>query len=224
MFVLIFAISARASVPPPAFILSQAAKSHDGIKTLALEGRITDVRTNEVFKEIMKIDFKTGRVVCSYLSATDQALGGLETQLKDIHRLGKFWLGVALDPNTVRFHQALQELNAVPQEKTEARLSRIGTQVTWAWGEESVIQFLKDEFLAFDYQTGGTGPNGQEILLKDYASSAVRVPRNAYVKLQGKDVYHFELKALKTNQILKYPSSLTPVSDSSAKEWTMLVR
>ncbi len=220
----LFAVHAQASIPPATFIVNQVLKSHESIKTLALEGRVTDVRTNQIFKEILKVDFETGRLSLAYLGANDEPLGGVETKLREVHRLGKFWMGVALDPNGSRFRQALQELNALPNDKTVAKLSRIGTQVTWSWGEENEIQFLKDEFLAFDYRSGGEGPNGQELLLKDYASSAVRVPRNVFLKLQGKEVYRYELKGMKTNTVLKYPPTVTAINQPSVKEWTMLVR
>ncbi|MBC7397878.1 MAG: hypothetical protein H7333_10590 [Bdellovibrionales bacterium] len=222
--IILLGAQAQASLPPPTFILSQVLKSHESIKTLALEGRITDLRTNQVFKEILKIDFESGRVHASYLSATDEAWGGVETRMRDLHRLGKFWLGVAIDPNNSRFRQALQELNVLPHEKTETRLSRIGTQVNWAWGDDPVIQVQKDEFLAADYQSGGTGPAGQEIFLKDYVAAAVRVPRNVFLKFQGKDIYHYELKGVKANQPLKYPNSVIPSAQAPVKEWTMLVR
>ena len=225
IFAFFAAVPAQAYTPPTGYILNQALKNRESLKEINFEGKVTDLKRNYSFKEKVQINFLSGKVSLSYLGASDEALGATQTTLENLHRLGKFWFGVALDPNGPRFKKDLEELNAIPHEKSVANLTRIGNKVMWSWGDECTIQFYKDEFLASDYQAG-IGDSAEEIFLKEYTSSgaAVRVPRTVLIKQKGKDDFSFELKALKLNTLTKEPLVQAPLNSPSVSEWTALVR
>jgi hypothetical protein len=219
-------VSALAYVPPVSFILSEASKSHETVKTLVMEGKITDLRSNTAIREVLRLDFTTGRLSAAYFTENEPE-GVYDSTVKDIHRLGKFWITLGMDPSQARFKQALQELNALPSnEKTEAKLWRIGNNVTWLWGEDPAVQFFKDDFLPAAYATGGVGPTGQEIAVAEYTSSAssVRVPKTVSIKFQGKEIYRYEVKSVKLNQTLKFNQAASPLKSVIAKDWVTLVR
>ena len=221
----LFSVSAQAYIPPASFILSEALKTHDDIKTVIMEGSVTDLRNQTTVREVLRVDFASGRLSAAYFNGTEP-VGVYESHVKDVHRLGKFWINLAMDPNRARFHEALQELNAVPDENTEVKLSRLGNHVTWTWGTDPVIAFIEDEFLPLEYQTGIGSPNNEGILLSEYTSSSsdTRVPKSVFVKIQGKEVYRYEVKSVKLNQTLKFTASATALKSPIAKDWVALVR
>jgi hypothetical protein len=225
LLALLFSTQASAYVPPVSFIISEAMKSHESIKTIVMEGKITDLRNQMVLNEVLRIDFTSGHLSASY-SSDKTPEGSYDSTMSGIHRLGKFWITLGMDPSSVRFRQALSELNAMPTEKTEAKLWRVGSTVTWMWGEAPVVQFVKDDFLPADYLSGGAGPSGQEILINEYTSSAssTRVPKTVFIKFQGKEVYRFDVKSVKINQALKLQASGNTLKSSMAKDWVTLVR
>jgi len=216
---------AHAYIPPPSFILEEAAKAHDSLKTIAMDGVITDLQDQSTLKESLKIDFVKGKMLATY-STDSEAIGNYESSLSNLHRFGKFWITLGVDPSQSRFRQALQELNVVPNEQTEAKLMRIGKVVTWGWGADPSIQFLKDEFLPIFYQTGEGTPASQAILLSDYTSSsfAVRAPKEVVIALQGKDAFRFEMKSIKINQTFKFQPAPGGLKSRLAKDWATLVR
>ena len=221
-----FSISAFAYVPPVSFILSEAEKAHDAVKTIVMEGIVTDLRNQTSLRELVRIDFVTGNLSVAYFNGNEPE-GTYESHVKDIHRLGKFWITLGIDPSAARFKQALQELNALPTEKTEAILNRMGDVVTWSWGEDPVVQFVKDDFFPADYLSGGKGTSSEEILISEYTSpsSSVRVPKTVILKFKGKDTYRFDVKSVKINQVLKFTANAgNTLKSPLAKDWVTLVR
>jgi hypothetical protein len=229
-FYSLFALSligstAFAYIPPISFILSEAAKSHEGIKTIVMEGKITDLKTNATLKEMLHVDFSSGRLHVAYFNDVEPE-GAYDSTVKDVHHLGKFWM-LGMDPSSARFRQALAELNVLPNnDKVEAKLSRSSGEVTWAWGEDPKVQFVKDDFLPADYITGESSPASQEILISDYTSSAssTRVPKTVVLRFQGKDTYRFEVKNVKINSVLKFQAPADTLKSAMAKDWVTLVR
>lgn len=224
--ILFISSSSLAYTPPNGFILNQLFRERSSLKELYLEGKITDLKSNAVVKEKLSLDFQTGKLVSIYLSPNDEVLGSYEADLKNTHRLGKFWIGVALDSNGARFKKALEELDAIPRERSVAILSRIGTKVVWSWGEDTHIDFYKDEFLAARFQSG-SAQTLDEIFIKEYSSpsAAIRIPKVVSIRSQGQDQFRYELKAMKVNT----PSKLTASSETTpasptVQEWTNLVR
>ncbi len=219
-------LSSAATPIPASFVLNHALKNHEGLKSILVEGKITDLRSSETFRETLKIDFLSGKVSVSYHGgAQDESWGGFDTQLKSVHRLGKFWLGLGLDPNGARFKDALSELNLVPKENEETKLSRIGTQVTWSYGDDSEVDFLKDEFVPVHYRSE-KGAGADEVFISDFVPTDLdlKVPKKLMVKLKDKDAYRFELTDFKVNQTVIKGQQSHPVTQATAKEWLMLVR
>ena len=213
-----------AYIPPASFILREASKAHDTVKTLFMEGKVTDLRSHATVKELLQIDFNSGRLSASYSNETSGE-EGYESNLKSIHRLGKFWLIFGLDSNLRRINQTLEELNVLPSEKTEVKLQKIGTQVNWAWGENPIIHILKDDFLAAAYlSSGANGTTAEEIWISEYTASAIRVPKTLFFRVQGKDTFRFDIKTAKINQKLKFNPNSSLIKSEIAKEWVMLVR
>jgi hypothetical protein len=221
--------------------LSEALKTHSDIKTIVLEGTITDLRNQTAVRETLRIDFATGRMSAAYFNGAEP-VGIYENHVKDVHRLGKFWINLAMDPNHVRFHEALRELNAVPVETSEAeatdittdktdlkngvKLLRVGSHIAWSWGPDPVIAFIEDEFLPLEYQTGMGTTSNEGILLNEYTSSSsdTRVPKTVLIRLQGKDIYRYEVKSVKLNQTLKFNNAVVALKSPIAKDWVTLVR
>jgi hypothetical protein len=238
---LFISTGARAYIPPASFILSEALKTHEHVKTLVLDGSITDLRNQTAVREILRIDFATGRLSGAYFNGTE-SVGTFESHVKDVHRLGKFWINLAMDPSHVRFYEALRELNAVPEETPETqtvdktsdqtavkngvRLIRVGPHIAWSWGTDPVIAFIEDEFLPLEYQTGMGTTSNEGILLSDYTSSSsdTRVPKTVLIRLQGKDIYRYDVKSVKLNQTLKFNGAPTALKSPIAKDWVTLVR
>lgn len=222
---LIFSFSAQAYTPPTGFILNQMLKNREALKELSFVGTVKDLKRNAVFKESVYINFQSGKVTLTYLSANDDQAGVVHTSLGEIHRLGKFWFGVALDPNVARFRKALEDLNALPTEKSVANLSRLDSVVTWSYGEESLIQFYKDEFLAADYQSG-VGESLNEVYFKEYSKtgSTVRIPKVALIKEKAQDLFSFELNSMKINTPIEVAAEPSAVTSASVQEWIKLVR
>jgi hypothetical protein len=153
----------------------------------------------------------------------------MEFVLRDLPRFGKFLITLALEPNQNRFKQALHELGVTPTEKTETKLSRNNGVVTWMWGDNPKIELIKDEFLPSRYVMDEGGSNAQEVTINEYtgaSSTAFRIPKLIWIKLQGKELFRYDMKSTKINQKLKWSNdkALTSVKSQSAKDWTSLVR
>jgi hypothetical protein len=106
----------------------------------------------------------------------------------------------------------------------EVSLARVGRTVTYAWGSDPRVQFLKDEFLPVAYDAGGSV--GQGITIGDYATgTSVHVPKTVWIKQADKNIYRFDLKSVKTNaQAAKFQAATTAVESPLAKDWVNLVR
>lgn len=222
----LFVTEVQAYVPPATFIESESMKLHNTLKNITLDGVVNDLRTQPEthYKESLHLDFLTGKLTATYVSDSEP-LGTYEGSVKEIHRLGKFLITLSMDPSDNRFRQAMAELNIVPTEKTEVSLERIGHLTTWKWGTNPSVQFLKDEFLPTDYQSG-TGQTAEEVFVAEYTSSAsaIRVPKSAILKLQGKDAFRYTVKAVRVNQSNKFVANPFALKSPSAKDWVTLVR
>ena len=217
--------SASAYVPPSSFVIHHAVHERLGLRNLEWTAKVTDVRTKSVFLETLRVDFGSGKVQFQFETPGGDPLGGAIGSLKAGSRLSKFWLTVALDPNEARVIEALLELGVPPGEHVEASFARSGTTVTWAWGEVSRIQFQKDEFVPLSYEVRNDTPS-DALVFKSFASASAkaRVPKQALVRVEGKDAFEFELKSIKTDTSFKDKLSQATLQLPLLKEWISLVR
>jgi hypothetical protein len=207
--------------PPAHFVLSRSIKERKGLRSVEWGGKITDQRTKTVFKESMRIDFASGRVVLQYFTPSDEPMGGMQTDLGSLSKLGRFWLTVTLDPNSQRVRAALEALGVLPGEETETRLQRIDANVAWSYGDAAKILFLKDEFRPLAYL--GTE---ERVVFESYLLSgkSLQVPKSVRIGPSTGEWYRFELKSVKVDVPQKGAWPTTPVEAPQVKEWISLVR
>ncbi len=217
--------SAWAYVPPAGFVLGHTVSQRSGLKSIEWTAKVTDLNSKSVFKEALRIDFQSGKVTAIYSSPSDEPLGSIQTSIASLHRLGKFWLGISLDPSMSRVKEALLELNVLPAEGEEAKLGRSKGKPVWFWGNESRIEFEKDEFNPISYQ-GGADATSDGVFFDGFAiaSAKAKAPKLVRVRTQTFDTYQFELKSIKTDSPLKEKMQASTLQQAAVKEWVSLVR
>jgi hypothetical protein len=216
------AVSVSSAYSPPApFVVSRSIRERKGLRSVEWGGKVTDQRTKSVFKESMRIDFASGKIGLQYFSPSDEPLGGVQTDLGSLSKLGRFWLTVTLDPNIQRVRAALEALGVLPGEETETRLQRIDANVAWSYGDAAKILFLKDEFRPLAYL--GTE---ERVVFESFLLSgkALQVPKAVRIGPSTGEWYRFELKSVKVDVPQKGSWATTPVEAPQVKEWISLVR
>ncbi len=218
--------AAFAYLPPAGFVLGHSVTERAGLKSLEWTARVTDLKNRSVFKEVLKLDFIAGKLSATYLSPTDEPLGAIEGPIHLINKLGRFWLCVSLDPNIARVKSALETLKVLPAEVEETRLERVGNQIAWVWGVDSLIGFEKDEFTPLLYRES-QDVKSDSVLFQGFAMAAAnsKVPKNVLVHAKGEDLFSFELKSIKTNGLQGKEKPTGPAPQLPAvREWISLVR
>jgi hypothetical protein len=217
--------TAMAYVPPASFILTHALKDRKGLSSVEWSAKVTQLKSQAVFKENLRVDFASGRIQIQYLSPNDEVLGGIHTTLNELHGLGKVWLLIGMDPNSARVRNALTEMSLLPKLDTEARLTREGSRVAWTWGSGALIHFLKDEFYPISYESG-SAPTDDQIVFESFASTGaqVHVPKSVKIRAESIDAYRFDLKSVKVDVASKTNYPQGPINSIAVKEWVSLVR
>ncbi len=228
MIAIIFmAAPAHAYLPPAGFVLGHSVTERAGLKSLEWTAKITELKSHSVFKEILRLDFVSGKMSASFQSPSDEPLGSIQGPIALINKLGRFWLCVSLDPNIARVKSALETLRVLPAEMEETRLDRIGSQIAWVWGVDALIGFEKDEFTPLIYRETQDS-KGDSVLFQGFAIAAAnsKVPKNVMIHVRGEDLFSFELKSIKTDALApakeKAPGSAPQLP--AIKEWISLVR
>jgi hypothetical protein len=226
-------LQAQAYLLPATSVLQKAIQQRSGLKSIEWMAKVTDLKNNFVFQENLWIDFESGKVGASYLSLSHEPLGSIQTTLNSLAEFGRFWLSIGMDPSVSRTRKAMQDLKVAPAPGEDAALSRVGTRVAWMWGEGARIFFEKDDFSPLQYQRGsGNGSsngssNGSEVLVFHsfaVASDKARVPKSVVFRSGARDLFFFELKAIKVDLPLKDKTPPVPIEDAPLKEWVSLVR
>ncbi|MBU6153617.1 MAG: hypothetical protein KGP28_04880 [Bdellovibrionales bacterium] len=226
LMIFFFASPANAYLPPAGFVLGHAVTDRAGLKSLEWTAKVTDLKNRAAFKEVLRLDFISGKISASYQSPTDEALGGIQGPISLLNKLGRFWLCVSLDPNIARVKAALETLRVLPGETEETRLERVGNQIAWMWGVDALIGFEKDEFTPLIYRENAD-PKADAIIFQGFAIAAAnsKVPRNVLVRVKDEDLFSFELKSIKTDSpAIKEKISIAAPQLPSVKEWISLVR
>ena len=226
---ILVASAAQAYSPPPVYILNRMLKERAQIKTMDLVGKVVDVQTHFSFDEMTHLDFVSGKFTASFTTnATDkrgEALGTHSGNMRSIPTLGLAWIELGLDPNPVRFKEALEELGVAPAEKTETGIDRIGSTAVWGWSVNensgSRLQIEKDEFVFASYKN----PSQLEIIVTDFTPGAgeFRIPKLIHIDQSGVERYRYELKSYKINA-KNQNSGGAVVSAPEVREWVELVR
>jgi hypothetical protein len=215
------ATSALAYIPPPQFILDRVLKSREGLKSLELVADVVDVQRNVRFRETLRLDFVGGR----FWTVTTDDAGTLSSskfgKLTELQGMGQAWIEIGIDPSQYRFREALQQHDVWPTDKTEPKLVRDGTKISWAWGEsDHEIRIQKDHFVWAGY----TDNKKNELQVKDQA----RFPRVIAIKERGQDKFQYTLRGFKINAPVKWnTTNLVPPQGplvDSIKDWVDLVR
>jgi hypothetical protein len=211
--------------PPPAFILARALKDRKGLRSIEWSARITDTKSQAVFKEHLRVDFPSGRILATYSGPSDEPWGSHEADPSSLSRLGRFWITVGLDPSGARVRSALSELGVLPDEATESKLIRIGKSVTWGWGGEMRILFGKDSFLPTGYFSR-PDPGTESVQTENFVLSGnqLQVPKTVVVTT-GTSSYRFEIRSVKVDVPNKVAPAAQGKSDHAlVKGWVTLVR
>lgn len=222
---LFFAQEALAYSPPPSFIVGRAIKERKGLRSIEWIARITEVRSQISFKEHLRIEFPSGRMVANYSGPSDESWGSHESDSSALSRLGRFWISVGLDPNGARVKAALSELGVLPEETAESKLLREGKSVTWTWGDGAKILFGKDTFLPVGYsgrsEQGAEGLRFESFML---AGNHLQIPKAGAVTA-GAANYRFEIRSVKVDAPSKgFTAAPVRVEAPPAKGWVSLVR
>lgn len=217
---------ARAYSPPAPFVVSRALKERKGLRGIEWTAKVVDSRTQSGFKETLRFDFQTGRGLAQYVSLSDEPLGSHVLESTALSKLGKFWIGIALDPNGARVRAALAELGLLPEDLQMTKLVRLGRQVAWEWGEGSRILFLKDEFrpLAL-FLKDAEALSSLQFDAFSLAGSSAQVPRSVRILRGSSELFRFELKTTKTDGGgARHPPAAPRVDLPLLREWVSLVR
>ncbi|NDF14289.1 hypothetical protein EB061_03065 [bacterium] len=228
LFILAFSflpLLARAYLLPAASVLQKAVQQRSGLKRIEWMAKVTDLKSNFVFLENLWIDFENGKVGANYLSSSNELLGSTQTTLNTLGDFGRFWLSIGLDPSIARTRKAMQELRVAPEPGAEAALARVGMRVAWTWGEAARIFFEKDDFTPLQYLRDTEGRT-EALVFNGFAvaSDKARVPKSVVFRSGGRDLFVFELKAIKVDLPLKEKAANEPAQDGPLKEWVSLVR
>lgn len=222
---LLLPILADAYLLPSTSVFQKAIQHRSGLKTVEWMAKVTDLKGNFVFQENLWVDFESGKLGANYLTPLNETLGSTQTTLASLSEFGKFWLTIGLDPSFVRARKAMQELGVFPNPGDEAQLVRMGTRVAWAWGEGARIFFEKDDFSPLFYQSKpSAGSDAIAFLSFAVASDKARIPKSVVFRSGGKDLYTFELKAIRVDLPLKEKPVPGSLQGSALKEWVSLVR
>jgi hypothetical protein len=222
---LLTASTALAYVPPAAWILKQSIKDRSGLGSLEWTAKVTDLKTQTVFKEVLRADFRAGKLYIKYLTPADEAIGGYQIEFENLQSFGKVWFEALMDPDMGRVRAALTNLHVLPDVGTEAKLTRQGKLTAWSWGSGPMIHFLKDEFYVVGYQSTQE-PKSDRLVFDAFASTGVqaRVPRNARIQIGGVDTFSFELKSVKMAPTAKFTFIPAQSPSQAVREWVALVR
>jgi hypothetical protein len=216
---------AEAYSPPSDFIVSRSIKERKTFRSIEWSARITDNKTQSAFKEHVRVEFPSGRMVATYSGLSDEPMGVHEADLSSVSRLGRFWIGVALEPNGARVRSSLSELGVLPGEATESKLVRTGKSLMWGWGEGARVLFGKDTFLASGYMNRADGES-DSLIFESFmlAGNQLQVPKIATVTSEGFS-YRFEIRTVKVDVPNKAPpASAARVDSPLVKGWVKLVR
>ncbi len=218
-------LEAVAYSPPPAFILARSIKDRKGLRSIEWSARITDTKSQAFFKEQLRVEFPSGRLIATYSGPSDEPLGSHEADPSTLSRLGRFWITVGLDPNGARVRSALSELGVLPEENLESKLIRIGKSIAWGWGEQQRVLFGKDTFLPTGYFSR-TDAGLESVQVESFMLSGnqLQVPKTVDVS-SGANTYRFEIRSVKVDVSNKSASaSQGRPENTSVKGWVTLVR
>ena len=216
---------ASAYAPPPEFIVSRSIKERKSLRSVEWIARITDMKTQTAFKEYLRVEFPSGRLLAAYSGLSDEPYGLHEADSAALSRLGRFWMIVTLDSGGARVRSALSELGVLPGDTSESKLFRSGKSVMWGWGDAVRVFFGKDTFLPMGYssrsESGSDSLSFESFML---AGNQLQVPKFAAV-ISGALSYRFEIRSVKVDVSAKAaPVATTRVEVPQVKGWVSLVR
>ena len=215
---------ASAYAPPAGFVLGRVLKDRKGLKSLEWTARVTDPRTSTTFKEMLRVDFGSGRFIATYSTVSDEPLGSHSGDLAGLSRSGRFWLGVGLDPSATRFKAALSALGVLPEEGQESKLLRIGQQPAWGWGESPRVLFTKDDCRPLAYVAEGSPEESIRFDAFSLSGNALQVPKSVRILKGPVEQFRFELRSVKTEVQGKSVLTDHPIENPAVREWVSLVR
>jgi len=226
--------TANAYIPPATYILNRIVQSHEHFKTIELDGVVTDLRTHQIFREVARIDFLSGKIQLMYLNETGSVIGDGHVKLNEIHPYGLAWYGVGLDSNAARVRGDLQALGITIKDEMGSKLTRLVGRPVWDIGETAILRVEKDQF-AF---AGLMENSNNEIQVLEFTGGGIPLPRILKFKKDGTDLFSYEMKSFRIN--IPYKSSFfashaislsggassdssSIVGQATTQEWSSLV-
>jgi hypothetical protein len=197
-------------VPAPSFgyaltatyIFNRLVKNHEHLRTLEMEGKISDLSNKTTFREITNIDFSTGKIHSLYLNDAGENLGEKTSKILESHPLGMAWFGLGGDSNVARVQTILGLLGITTKDDNNVKLTRIQTRPVFEIGSGAMVRIEKEDFQFAAYQT----ESKDAIEVESYSTgAAVKLPKLITFKKADSVVYTYELKSFKMNTPYKPP-------------------
>jgi hypothetical protein len=182
------------------YILNKMVKGHEHVRTIEMEGKISDVKNQVTFHEVTHIDFASGKIHSLYTNEAGEVLSEKNSKLLESHPLGLAWFGLAGDSNVNQVQTILAQLGITAKDDSKVSLTRIQMRPVFEIGETATVKIDKDEFLFSGYQNDAKDALEVETFS---TGGAVKLPKTITFKKMDVVIFTYELKAFKLNTPFK---------------------